>query len=342
MFERYTESPKICEEYLRLALPLMKKLGAAVHPANYAVFFSYVAGKNKQLKEEVGELVKRRERLTRVQCEVLYRKYFLDYVDDQVERFQKNTKKILTEVFTALKYANNDTSRFGNALEGYKSQLETDGYEDRVQQIIDSILADTRLMKRSYTELHKQLEDSTSEIQHLKKALQSARQEAVHDPLTGLANRKGFANALKAAIAEMHHGAHPPCLLMLDIDRFKRINDNFGHVFGDNILKMVAVILKNTVKGRDTPSRYGGEEFAVILPDTPLPGAKHVAENIRATVEKGRIQRSSDKENVGRVTISIGVASLMAGETAQQLIARADAALYDSKQRGRNRVTVAT
>ncbi len=340
MFEKYTESPKVCEEYFRLALPLMKKLGVAVHPANYAIFYSYVSGKNPKLRKEVGELLTRGERLTRVQCETLYKKYFKEYVDDQVERFQRNSKKILGDISSSLKYADNDTTEFGDALENYQAQLMHEAHDEEVQSIIDSMLSDTRLMQRSYSDLRKQLYSTTSEVEHLKKALESARQEAIHDPLTGLVNRKGFSAALKDAVDAKEEGALPPCLLMLDIDHFKKINDTYGHIFGDRVLKMVATILKNCLKGKDTPSRYGGEEFAVVLPDTPLPGARRVAEDIRLTIEKGKIQRLRDREYVGCITVSIGVASLKTGETEQQLIERADAALYASKNGGRNRVTV--
>lgn len=342
MFERYSESPKTCQEYLRLALPLMAKLNAAVNPANYALFFSYIAGKNQHLKHEISDLIERGERLTRQQCDLLYRKYFTDYVDDQVERFQRDSKSIIADVDSSLTHAKLGTAEFNTSLEKYGSQLGQPHITDEeLQSIVGGMLADTRGMQKSYNDLQGRLQQNANEIQGLKQALELARKEATHDPLTGLANRRQFHIALGEAFAEMEAGGKPPCLLMLDIDNFKRVNDSYGHLFGDKVIKLVGVILQHVTKGQDTACRYGGEEFAVVLPDTPLEGGQRVAESIRSVVERGKIQRSSNKESVGNVTISVGVAEYRRQESEQEFIKRADAALYASKQGGRNRVTVA-
>ncbi|MBI5108197.1 MAG: GGDEF domain-containing protein, partial [Rhodocyclales bacterium] len=129
--------------------------------------------------------------------------------------------------------------------------------------------------------------------------------------------------------------------LMADIDHFKQVNDTYGHVFGDKVLRAVAQILQDNVKGKDTAARYGGEEFIVLLPDTPLEGARQLAERIRGIVERCRIKRSGDQGAVANIMVSLGAASLRGGERATDFIARADAALYTSKTSGRNRVTVA-
>ena len=131
-----------------------------------------------------------------------------------------------------------------------------------------------------------------------------------------------------------------PCLLMLDIDHFKKINDSFGHLLGDKVIKMVARTLKNQIKGKDIAARYGGEEFSVLLPETELKNAWTVAENIRRMIESMSIKRAHDKQEVCRMTISIGVARYQSDESVTDFIGRADNALYHSKNTGRNRVTV--
>ena len=107
------------------------------------------------------------------------------------------------------------------------------------------------------------------------------------------------------------------------------------------MLKLVGATLSKLVKGKDTACRYGGEEFAILLPDTPLDGARQLAETIRTTIERGKIQRANSNELVGNITISIGVAGYKKDEMTTEFIDRADRALYDSKRNGRNRVTVA-
>jgi diguanylate cyclase len=161
------------------------------------------------------------------------------------------------------------------------------------------------------------------------------------DGLTGLANRRSFDIVLANFLAELSPNAPGPSLLMADIDHFKHINDNYGHLFGDKVIRAIATILRENVKGKDIAARYGGEEFVVVLPDTPLSGAYRVAELLRKTVAKSSIRRGGSHESVDNVTISIGVACHRPGETDVELIARADKALYQSKQEGRNRVTVA-
>jgi diguanylate cyclase len=127
-------------------------------------------------------------------------------------------------------------------------------------------------------------------------------------------------------------------LMLTDIDHFKTFNDNFGHLTGDQVLRLVAMSVKHNVKGEDTTARYGGEEFAVILPNTILRAAVTVAEHIRRAVMAKELMKRSTGEHLGRMTISIGVATLRKGDTGQSLIERADTCLYAAKRHGRNRV----
>ena len=129
---------------------------------------------------------------------------------------------------------------------------------------------------------------------------------------------------------------------MTDIDHFKTFNDTWGHLTGDQVLRLVAMSLKQNVKGQDIAARYGGEEFAVILPNTVLRSALTVADHIRRAVMSKELMKRSTGQNLGRVTISLGVATARKGDTAQSLIARADACLYAAKRNGRNRVICET
>src|SRR4029077_6283040 len=155
---------------------------------------------------------------------------------------------------------------------------------------------------------------------------------------TSLANRKYFDNAIAAAIEKAADRGEPLSLLMTDVDHFKKFNDSFGHLTGDQGLRLVAMSVKQNVKGQDTAARYGGEEFAVVLPNTVLASAITVAEHIRRAVMTKELMKRSTGEHLGRVTISVGVASLRAGDTVQTLIERADVCLYPAKRSGRNMV----
>lgn len=143
---------------------------------------------------------------------------------------------------------------------------------------------------------------------------------------------------MEKAIAEALETNEAMSLMLTDIDHFKTFNDNFGHLTGDQVLRLVAMSVKRNVKGKDTTARYGGEEFAVILPNTNLRAAVTVAEHIRRAVMAKELMKRSTGEHLGRMTISIGVATLRKGDTGQSLIERADTCLYAAKRHGRNRV----
>ena len=125
---------------------------------------------------------------------------------------------------------------------------------------------------------------------------------------------------------------------MIDVDFFKKFNDEYGHQIGDMVLRLVARTIAECVRGRDFVARYGGEEFVVLLPRTGLEGAFAVAENIRNTVASKRLARKSTGESLGMVTLSFAVAQFKPGETLEDFVTRADTGLYKAKKRGRNRV----
>jgi diguanylate cyclase len=188
--------------------------------------------------------------------------------------------------------------------------------------------------------LRERLEADGRTLATMKAEFAALQNEALLDPLTNLMNRRGFRHALDQLASRSPNGL-TGALLMADIDHFKRINDEHGHLLGDKVLQTVAQVLRSCIKGRDVASRFGGEEFAVLLPDTSEQGALAVAEQIRRTVEQGRMRRSDRGKPIGGVTISIGIAIYRPSDDLEVWIGRADEALYRSKRQGRNRVSVA-
>ncbi len=159
------------------------------------------------------------------------------------------------------------------------------------------------------------------------------------DRLSGLANRRLFDETLAAKLRLARADHTPLCLLMCDIDHFKRFNDTWGHVVGDQVIRYVAGTLKLAVPGDALAARYGGEEFAIIFPRTALQQARAIAEQIHVATGSKRLFRRSTGDSIGNVTVSIGVAQWKAGESASELIERADGCLYFSKRNGRNQIT---
>ena len=166
------------------------------------------------------------------------------------------------------------------------------------------------------------------------------QRRAILDALTGLYNRRWLDETLPRLVSRYTTSHRPLCLLMVDIDHFKRFNDTFGHVVGDQVLAEMAHRISQSLRTTDIAVRYGGEEFCVLLPDTDLEGAKLAAERLRkAAADKPWSTHAGEPLPV--VTLSIGGTALFAGATPQDFIERADKALYRAKHSGRNRAEFA-
>jgi diguanylate cyclase len=205
-------------------------------------------------------------------------------------------------------------------------------------------MSTTRDMQGAVARLQQRLSDSQKEIAMLRDEVRRARHESLIDGLTGLANRRAFdqrlATFLAAADVTLRDESRSPCLLLSDIDHFKRINDSYGHAFGDQVIRAVAQVLQRHVPAAGMAARIGGEEFALLLPPVTLDEAGELAEKVRATIAASRIRRQGDADALARVTVSLGVAPYRRGESAREFLDRADQALYASKAAGRDRVTV--
>jgi len=227
---------------------------------------------------------------------------------------------------------------YTESLADMSQQLGSAKDREGLRAIVETLVRTAKEMETSNHALEARLSASKKEITQLQENLETVRHESLTDPLTTLANRKYFDQALEKAILDAVTKREPLSLMMTDIDHFKSFNDSYGHLTGDQVLRLVAMAVKNNVKGQDIASRYGGEEFAIILPNTVLRSATTVADHIRRAVMTKQLMKRSTHEQLGRITVSVGVATLRNGETPQSLIGRADACLYAAKRAGRNRV----
>jgi diguanylate cyclase (GGDEF)-like protein len=169
---------------------------------------------------------------------------------------------------------------------------------------------------------------------------ESLREQALRDALTGLYNRRYLEERLAQELRRAYRTGTPLAVLLLDLDRFKQVNDVHGHAAGDDLLARFAGLLHDTVRAEDVVARYGGEEFTLVLPGAGAEEALMVAEKVRKRTR--RLWIDAGKRRVGEVSVSIGVASYPAcGEVPEDLLAAADRALYRAKREGRNRVVVA-
>lgn len=322
-----------------MTLPVMARHKVPVTPPNYAVWYSYVSGTDSRLTAEIDRLIESKTAFTGEINDRLFRDFASECDLEQFNKVRGEMATILNEVSGTLSTVGSEAQSYGGTLDGVVRDIETSRDLDDIREVLISLVTETRSMQRSTHLLQEHLESKSHEITLLQEELEAERKRASRDPLTGLANRMALFDALEK-MTDNSGESRPLSVLMLDIDHFKRVNDTFGHLIGDRVIRFVAQVLQQNTKGRDLAARYGGEEFAVLLPDTGLEGAKAVAERIRVTVADAKLVRSDNKEPLGQITTSVGVAQYHRGEDAAEFINRADQALYASKHNGRNKVTL--
>ena len=327
------------EEYAGKALALMAELHISPQPGNFAVWYCYCSGEWPELNGALDLLIASGERLDEQHVSRIHQKICGRSSDTApVPLIADRIEAELAEVLCALGQAGKNAHDYGLSLCSAVREVTPADPSEEVLQVIGRLLSRTRTMALQSRELEKQLLMSSMEIGNLKAELEGARREAKTDPLTGLANRKMLQYELNRAMDESEENNAPLSLLMLDIDHFKKFNDDYGHVVGDNVLKLMALVLRENVKGQDIAARYGGEEFAAVLPRTRGCDARKLAENIRKRIAGKKLLNRQTGAQINAISVSIGVAEYKPAEPASAFIERADRALYAAKRLGRNRV----
>jgi diguanylate cyclase len=254
---------------------------------------------------------------------------------EKIQQTIKNVSTVVGDVKAA-------THNYNEDLRQKTASLSENTSPEELKSVLGDVMSNTSEMMVHNQKLEEQLLHSAQAISDMQHNLEAARKEALTDALTGVANRKAFEDEIKRIAQEAKDTGTAFSLLMLDIDHFKSFNDNFGHQVGDQVLRLVAKTLVDGVKGRDIVCRYGGEEFAVILPETNVTGGIRVGDSLRVAVANKELVNRSTGEKLGRITLSGGVAEAINGEDIEAMIERSDNALYTAKNNGRNQIAAAT
>ena len=319
----------------RAALDLMSECGVVPTPDNFELFYAHAAAENSAAARAIAEMLAQKTPFTPQSLQDLRAGAGVSRAVDHVG---ESMNTVIAAVMGRLNDVGRDAGQYSNTLSAATGELDAEQSPADLRKLVKSLLAATREMENRTANLEKELEKSSDQVSELRSKLDNVRKETLTDPLTGIANRKSFDNALAIAEEQTLLSGEPVSLLLCDIDNFKKFNDTWGHQTGDQVLRLVASCLSENVKGRDIAARYGGEEFGVVLRGTALKDAIHVAEQIRRAVEARRLIKKSTGDILGTITISIGVAQFTADEKAEATVRRADACLYGAKQSGRNLV----
>jgi diguanylate cyclase len=325
--------------FAEVVLGQIRSLRQTAIPRNYEIWYVYATGYNAPLNKIINETLARSGKLTEADLEQIYETY-LSHIKttDRIDKVGARVIGEIDDVMKLLDEALGMSAVYDASLSGATERLATAKSRDQVEAIVETLIRATREMRETNKALEDRLTLSKNEISNLQQSLEAIRAESLTDPLTGLGNRKYFDRMIGMALQEALATGEPLSLLLFDIDHFKSFNDSYGHLTGDQVLRLVGLSLKQTIKGQDITARYGGEEFAVVLPHTALRQALTVADHIRRAVMAKELKKKSTGEILGRVTISVGVSMLKPGDDTYSLIERADACLYAAKRNGRNRV----
>jgi diguanylate cyclase len=332
----YDFSPTVNAAYLKKILPLLVRHDVAANPINYAIWYDYVVGNNVTLTNAVNSVVTEQGVFDCETSVELYKKYICNASLESFEHINRQIHKVIEQATTAINDTYHKAEETNDSFQKKTVMLENLPETGGLKTILREIIQETQSLAVTSQAMQGKLTAANKEMEQLRKELAQVRQIATTDGLTGLLNRRAF----DMTLAEIVEQSEPDktCLSMLDIDHFKRINDTYGHTIGDNVIKYVASLMKKYAEEHHHVARYGGEELAIIMPNTSHEKALEISENIRSSMEASRLQRKNDNQSLGSITLSIGIAKLQPGDDPESFIVRADTALYKAKQSGRNKV----
>ncbi len=325
-----------CAEIARSRL---QSLDLPPTPRNYEIFYIYATQQDRALNKEIDDVVAGGGALTEAVLDRLRSTYFASVrIVERVERASSGIRMELGDVIKLIAGTLGATTIYGDMLAKASDDLTAADDPSLIQSTLHALVAATLDVREDGLQLKARLDGAMREISSLQQGLEAIRMESRTDALTGLANRKFLDETIRESICGSSERGEPLALLMIDIDHFKSFNDTFGHTTGDQVLRLVATSLKQGVAEQGFAARYGGEEFVIVLPNTLPRQAVIIADHIRRAVMAKELKKRSTGEVIGRITVSIGVASLLADDTVESFIERADSCLYSAKRGGRNRV----
>ena len=322
-----------------MALTKLEEHGTPPLPRYFELWYAHVSGQFPALSERIEATLEAGGELEPTLLDQLHETFLSNHEESNaIADAQQTLDRQISNLMRLVGDNIDSSEHFADFLENNARVLPSISSSDQLAQVIQALAANNKSVLKRTVELSDGLNHAKAEVESLRDELKALREESMRDHLTGVHNRRSFDTQLAKAIIGARDSGEKMCLVMSDIDHFKKINDVYGHSTGDKALQHVARIMAECVKGQDVVARYGGEEFAIILPRTRLRNAAVLAEQVRSTISSRPVTTRDGKVLIKSVTVSFGVAELTEADDISAIVHRADQNLYQAKETGRNRV----
>jgi diguanylate cyclase len=319
------------------AMRRMAKHRVPPTPNNFQLWFKYSLDTSSDLKRTLDILISNKQKFDAATNHDLFTTYIgsqgaeaavVHQVSQQLHGVMDSAKQYLT---AAIAENRTHMEAIGDVAHSTNSGVDP-------KLLIERLVSELARTTARAAELEVKFGEKSRELDTIRDSLHKSEERAKTDTLTGLPNRRALEEFFRDRQIEAMERDEPLSVLLIDIDHFKQFNDNFGHVVGDQVLRLVSKAVRDRVREHDLPARYGGEELIAVLPQTDLAGCEAIAERIRRSIAEGKFARRSTGETLPQITVSIGVGQFQFGESMADLVDRCDRALYMAKKAGRNRV----
>lgn len=328
---------ELAETFVASALDNLREHNIPPTPENLMVWYHYAQEDLPQLNRELEMVVKRGGGFSADICQQLYQRFFVDVDRRQLDLLREVIGKMISNFSAGTTELEDGLNFFEQILAQTDTELASSPDAKSLKKLVEVVFSASSDMREKGAAAREHMAKMKAEIGQMRTAYNELARHALEDPLTGIANRRAFDQIFNEHVESAKVSKSRFCLLLVDIDNFKQFNDNYGHLIGDKVLRFISSMMRNTIKGQDFLSRFGGEEFAIILPNTVYGGGVTLASAIVKKIASTPL-RINAGETIDPVTVSIGVADSLPGEKSEALFKRADVALYKAKDLGRNRV----